>query len=1075
MAAAVAPDNDSMAMLASELSTAMDHLEGSGMERELNTYSSESGLRLGALHHQTTQDAESAQRTTASSPVDQFTTPISHSPQDSTDLGHLPSSDLADTSQTTNATSTMSDGKSSVRKRSGSGAGVLARLTSRNSFIGLDRILSNQSAGQSSTTETESSTKPKIDKAALTRSKSKYKSGVNWDNPDFVNAEEPFEASSSPLEERKMDFFVEPTEDADQQALASAGGTKAALAQSRASAIGVGAAFFPAAQRAAEQVSQATQLAAMQSSAPRQFGSRTPRGQDSRSPESLSPVHSTNHGEISSSSRISADGQKYTTEQAQRILQSARDAVVMSNAAVMRSPPTQNGQSVESAPVPEKPTEDSPQVKEDVAANKKKARKSFMGFGMGKDKKAKEAKSNTSKKGLEKTSSTTNLTAAEQGAALASVKSESGSDTSPKQEGSNSPDSANATAGRRRRFNDTRELNLVASQLAAEALLPPSADHSRHASMIGVLSQNGGHQYDVSNGSLPPASSSSAAGFSMPQPAFASEARTTSYNGSPISGSPRTQPTDISRYEQPRAAFARSTHSTSSLPGSPSLTQSAKLSGLPSDMLTGLNDGPYPHLPPRTYDLSDPFGVPMMPSEFDIPSINLGGRNSLPNTAAPYRTRGMSSGSAGRRSVLQMSMHNPDQEMQGLTKKPKSGKNTPFGSRAPSRQATPKSSKTNLREAAKEDAGKSSAPPALAASSQTVESTVQLKKPEASDSQDSLKPVAQKSSRLSIFGIKKNKSSTEVNKILAGKENQQLKPPNNNGASSTSNFGGSSDRHSASNDSTTSRLGNDARSASLSAQSLVKVPSPTMTSGSGSSHERSAMGSASDGSNSYGNIITSTATTPEVPISKADVFSSSQTQGIGSPLVAALGQSSDQQPTPKPSTQNLSNGHAKTSVTSTPVQASAPIYEALATSTDSNPKKMSTASLTPQSTGKAVSKEASIPPSSPAKSSKSVRPSLTKIKSNTGGGKSKVGKFISKFGASRDGKQQPPIPTSKSQTHLENNQQQTLPPLPADANKYATVNGKMNASKDNLNGGEKGKAQTKFGQFRANLRNEWKV
>ncbi|MCO5588228.1 hypothetical protein L7F22_042183 [Adiantum nelumboides] len=701
-----------------------------------------------------------------------------------------------------------------------------------------------------------------------------------------------------------------------------------------------------------------------------------------------------------------------------------------------------------------------------------------MGFGIGKDKKAKEPKSSTTKlKGPEKAPSKTNLTATEQGAKLASVKSESGSDTSPKQEGSNSPDSAaNTAAGRRRRFNDTRELNLVASQLAAEALLPPSADHSRHTSMMGVLSQNGGHQYDGSTGTLPPTSSSSAAGLSMPQPAFASEARSTSHSASPVNGSPRTQASDLSRYEQPRAAFARSTHSTSSLPGSPSLTQSAKLSGLPSDMLTGLNDGPYPHLPPRSYDLSDPFGVPTMPSEFDIPSINLGGRNSLPNTSSPYRSRGLSSGSAGRRSVLQMSMYNPDQEMQGLTKKPKSGKTTPFGSRAPSRQPTPKSSKTNLREAAKEDAGKSSAPAALVASSQAIESSTPAKKPEASDSQDSLKPAVQKSSRMSMFGMKKNKSSTEVNKIVAVKENQ-LKPPSNINGTSTSNFGGSSERHSASNDSTTSRLQNG----SISAQSLVKVPSPSMTTGSGSSHDRSAIGSASDGGNSYGNIFTSTATTPEVPISKADVFSSSQTQGVvGSPLVGALGdslhQSSDQQPTPKPSTQNLSNGDTTPNVTSAPLPTSTPIYQALASSKDSKQEKMSNTSSTPQSTTRANSREAPITSASHATSNKAAatRPSLTKIKSNTGGGKSKVGKFISKFGASRDPKQSS-VPASKSQTHLPIHQQ-SVPPLPVSANektnKYATVNDKVDAYKDNLNG-EKGKAQTKFGQFRANLRNDW--
>lgn len=568
----------------------------------------------------------------------------------------------------------------------------------------------------------------------------------------------------------------------------------------------------------------------------------------------------------------------------------------------------------------------------------------------------------------------------------------------------------------------------------------------------------------------------------MPQPAFVNEARSAPHGGSSVNGSPRTQASDLSRYEQPRAAFARSTHSANSLPGSPSLTQSAKLSGLPSDMLTGLSDGPYPHLPPRAYDLSDPFGVPTMSSEYEIPAINLGGRNSLPNTSLPYRSRGMSSGSAGRRSVLQMSMYNPDQELQGLTKKPKSGKTTPFGSRAPSRQATPKSSKTNLREIAREDAGKSSAPAALVASIQKSESLApSAKKTETTDNQDSLKP-AQKGSRLSIFANRKNKSSTDLNSMINPKDKQQLKPPSSyvNGTSSSSNFGGSSERHSNSNDSSTSRLqnGNGAQSANISAQSLVKVPSPTMTSGSGSSHGPSAVGSASDGGNSYGNIITSTATTPEVPMTKSDLFSSSQSQGVGSPLVAALHQQDDRQPTPKPSTQNLSNGHANPNVTSAPIQPSIPVYQNLEPSAETRPAKMSSTSLTPQSTGRGVSKDTAATTTSPAKSNKVTRPSLATIKSHTGGGMSKVGKFMSKFGNSRDGKQST-IPASKSQTHLPTDQQSAAaPPLPPKAseraNKFATVNGKSDPLKENNLKNEKAKPQTKFGAFRANLtQREW--
>ncbi|PWN95400.1 hypothetical protein FA09DRAFT_138752 [Tilletiopsis washingtonensis] len=72
---------------------------------------------------------------------------------------------------------------------------------------------------------------------------------------------------------------------------------------------------------------------------------------------------------------------------------------------------------------------------------------------------------------------------------------------------------------------------------------------------------------------------------------------------------------------------------------------------------------------------------------------------------AQARSRNVSATSAStaptsaKRAVLQMSMHNPETELQGLTKPPKSGKSTPFGggSRAPSRTVTPKTSVSQLR------------------------------------------------------------------------------------------------------------------------------------------------------------------------------------------------------------------------------------------------------------------------------------------------------------------------------------------------------------------------------------------
>jgi hypothetical protein len=424
---------------------------------------------------------------------------------------------------------------------------------------------------------------------------------------------------------------------------------------------------------------------------------------------------------------------------------------------------------------------------------------------------------------------------------------------------STSPDGTTTPGGTasRRRFRDTRELGLVASQLAAEALMPPSIHNGSYASL------------------------SSTNVLMAPVPAFASEGRSNSSNsslhGSPLSGSPRlgSMSEQASRYEAPRAAFA-TRKSPGASPSTPFATQSANISGLPSDMLTGLSDGPYPALPPKLMDFTDPFSAPGSLLDHGGSSIRSGAsssRNSVPNIGVnERRSRGASSGStqtwAGqatgpRRSIMQMSMHNPEQELQGLTKLPKSARSTPFGSRAPSRQVTPRSSTTNLREASKEAALVAGSNP----NGGTEASIVEAEK-------------GKSKNRLSLF--KKNRSQAEL------ASSSQLHPPMPQGVSDNVNRFSSQSKISTSNDSTTSNRnsentalttadGDQTSLSNPSANSLVKMPSPSMTSTSGSSHDRSVhAASSSDGDNNT-QTATSAMTTPEVAPSKMNLTNPSPT------------------------------------------------------------------------------------------------------------------------------------------------------------------------------------------------------
>ncbi|PWN47903.1 hypothetical protein IE53DRAFT_225109 [Violaceomyces palustris] len=285
-------------------------------------------------------------------------------------------------------------------------------------------------------------------------------------------------------------------------------------------------------------------------------------------------------------------------------------------------------------------------------------------------------------------------------------------------------DSADAsTVGRRRRFVDTRELDLLASELAAQALLggmpqPPfafsgqsGASSPRSIGRSPLADPRRGSYYSTASGRDTP--------HNLSQTSLASNAMLNAMAGMPIPGRSRD------------ASFASPG---SSLPGSPpmlthemprveSFNQTARSSPstsfthpatslVPHDMLTGLGDGPYPAMPRRRDPLDgldglDPFGIPILSeSPFDATAAYASRTNMhhSPVQIAPSRSRVGSSGASsmgGKRSVLSMTMHDPEAELQGLTKPPKSKRNTPFGSRANSRAVTPSTSSSALREKAR--------------------------------------------------------------------------------------------------------------------------------------------------------------------------------------------------------------------------------------------------------------------------------------------------------------------------------------------------------------------------------------
>lgn len=250
--------------------------------------------------------------------------------------------------------------------------------------------------------------------------------------------------------------------------------------------------------------------------------------------------------------------------------------------------------------------------------------------------------------------------------------------------------SGTATPGaRRRRFVDTRDIDLLIRELAAEAIAeqvpqPPFARASRSGSSSPLRHKGANASFnDPRRRSFP----SILEDAPMHEPHLQSM--------SPLSTVDK-ETFDSTDWD------AESTNApVTSLPATPRmLSDDPAMSSVPIEMFTGLGGSPYPSLAQSTaLEPIDSFGnsVGHETSSIETSSINQSMTTRRPSQSA-------SSQSSARRPVLTMTMNDPEAELQGLTRPPKSKKSTPFasraGSRAGSRAVSPRASYSNLKQEA---------------------------------------------------------------------------------------------------------------------------------------------------------------------------------------------------------------------------------------------------------------------------------------------------------------------------------------------------------------------------------------
>ncbi|EPQ29022.1 uncharacterized protein PFL1_03312 [Pseudozyma flocculosa PF-1] len=633
--------------------------------------------------------------------------------------------------------------KPSVRRSTSSnlGRGLLKRLASHSSSRSKGDDNPSRLSGENKTaagnTDRRASQPPpsaashhrltKAELAELSRPRGKYKSGVRWDQYDVpepfmeVSASAAAQEGSAALQEGLVaNAMLSSASTAAAQAYAenrvlaepifstvSGAASPPAEADAR-NAVGV-----PSVDQTLAAVTQSGVTAGILS----ERTSPAPAAQRSPSTKAGDPISAT--GTTTSSQRASPD-QQLVSEAAQRVLAAARKQARIAQSkqglSVPASPLTQHAPNLSAADknvVSQEPSSSTaaPTNSGDhlaaahLSADEQVAVKPGRGkslIGTIKDKGGRKPRSRKN--------------------SLSSRPNDGASVSSSPEPNASSPPN---TIGRRRRFNDTRDLDLLAYELAAEALAsglpqPPFARGSRSGSST-PRSLGHGHGssddrrrsfHSVGSGSEHTSNTSQASLANlMMQPmtqinpvqrsreASFSGLSAPSTNGTPshsVPASPPLMPSDAMRPD--RNGFSAP---------SPYLNQAANL--MPADMLTGLGGSPYPSLSSRKardpldgIDNLDPFGIPLVhESPFDATSAYANRTNVYHTPTQVAHARGRVGAANERRSVLQMKLHDPETELQGLTKVPKGKKLTPFGSRAGSRASSrapsPSASDTNLR------------------------------------------------------------------------------------------------------------------------------------------------------------------------------------------------------------------------------------------------------------------------------------------------------------------------------------------------------------------------------------------
>ncbi|PWN19411.1 hypothetical protein BCV69DRAFT_38303 [Microstroma glucosiphilum] len=584
------------------------------------------------------------------------------------------------------------------RTRSTSSSNFLHRLTSRNSVISVDSPSIAESDG--------SGLSGKPDRDALSKPRGKYKSGINWDSAILLPSHDSqayldqASPTQSPAEEMSS-----PLDDEEARQRLAAGSTSAARDYYR--GLGTSAMVFPAQQRALIEASMRAAVSNRGAAAAGtsrhvsggghtngQMGvngygnrpSQTPSPQMSfRTSPPPGPSHASTSAPMSGSrSQGLVPPMSRGGTSPHSLASSSDERVSGPRTASATPPPSQRGgerltpistthDEEEAGPVSKSPA---PSVKSG------KQRRGFLGIGSKSTDKVYKAGKN----------------------------GRAGSESSPQL-------ASSEDGPPRRRFPNTRELDVVASELANEAAIEaygmptfgphgswgPSGSGSRtpvDRRGSGPGSNNAGiapgaFNYVGSPYSSPSSNSShsNGNGFQPFMPPFARPdghaSPTSSIHTSPISS------TAHELAPSSRPAFSPKPSALSSI----SATQNDGLHNVPREMFIGIGDNAFPIVPSSamtdSYAGSDASGFQSGSGTPRRPTTGPGAAISVGSALGPP------SGGSRKGSVLSMSMHDPQAETQGLTKQVKSGKSTPWGSRAPSRSVTPKTSAKNLSELAK--------------------------------------------------------------------------------------------------------------------------------------------------------------------------------------------------------------------------------------------------------------------------------------------------------------------------------------------------------------------------------------